>query len=82
MSYEAPRAAKILKPMQGKIVGKAEFKDYKAGKACKVQRDPTNPGQFVIYFEYNPSKGRAIIAKFDAKELPETIQYTDGKDQM
>jgi hypothetical protein len=82
MSYEIPRPAKIKVPIKAKVVGKDEFVDYRPGKTCKVQRDPTNTGQFVIYFEYNKSKGKAIIAKFDAKNLPETIEYTDGRGNL
>lgn len=82
MSYENPRPAKILKPIKAKVVGKEEFVEYKEGKRCQVQRDPNNTGQFVIYFEYSRNKGRAIIAKFDAKELPETIQYLDERGNL
>jgi hypothetical protein len=82
MSYEIPRPARIKVPIKAKIVGKDEFVDYKPGKVCKVQRDPNNTGQFVIYFEYNKAKNRAIIAKFDAKDLPETIEYTDSRGHM
>lgn len=82
MSYENPRPAKTLIPIKAKVVGKDEFVDYKAGKACKVQRDPNNGAQFVIYFEYNRAKGRAIIHKFPAGELPETIQYTDSRGNL
>lgn len=79
MAYEIPRPAKTLKEITAKVVGKDETKTYKAGKAVKVQRDPTNPGQYVIYFENNRSKGIAIFKKIPSIELQDTIQYTDGR---
>jgi hypothetical protein len=51
---------------------KARF-DYKAGKACQVQRNPSNPGMFIVYFS------NTNIAQVPAEHLPETIQYMDGK---
>lgn len=79
MAYENPRPAKLLKAITGKVVGKNEHKEYKVGKACTVQRDPNDPGRFVIYFANNPSRGLAIFAKIPGEELRETIQYTDGR---
>lgn len=80
-AYEAERPAVTLKPIRAKIVGKQEFKDYKVGKKCKVQRDPTNVSQFVVYFENSRSKG-CIYAKFPVNELPETIQYQDARGNL
>ena len=80
MSYEAPRKAKTLIALTAKVVGQDRTVDYKAGKACSVQRNPSNPGEFVIYFKYTRSE--AIISKVDAIKITETIQYTDGRDQF
>lgn len=80
--YENPRPAKIKVDVRAKVVGKDEYVDYKAGKRCNVQRDPNNTAQFVIYFEYSPKKGRAVIHKFPAAELPETIEYLDARGNL
>lgn len=79
MSYEIPRPAKTLVELEGKVLGKDETKKYQAGKAVKVQRDPTNPGQFVIYFEYNRGKGVAVFKKIPGSDLNTTVEYTDGR---
>ncbi len=78
--YEVPRPGKLLRPMKGKWVGREEYKDFKAGTRVKVQRDPKNFGQFIIFFKYTSTE--SIFAKFDAKDLPETIQYTDARGNL
>lgn len=80
--YENPRAAKTLVPIRAKVVGKDEYVDYRAGKKCLVQRDPNDSGQFIIYFENNRAKARAVIYKFLAKDLPETIEFLDRRHNM
>lgn len=80
MSYELPRKAKTLVPLTAKVIGKNMTKDYKAGKACEVQRSPMNPGEFIIYFQN--TKTAAILCKVDAINLVETIEYTDGREQL
>lgn len=73
MSYAAPRKAKTKKELVAKVIGKGETKTYKAGKACSVMRNPSQPGMFIVYF--TPK----IIAQVRAEDMPETIEYTDGK---
>lgn len=73
MSYEVPRPALLLKDVQSKYIGKDTGRLHKAGKKVKVQRSPANPGEFIIWF------GKAEIAKFQALDLVDTIQYTDGR---
>lgn len=80
--YENPRPAKTKVPIKAKVVGKDEYVEYKAGKRCNVQRDPTNTSQFVIYFEYSKAKNRAVIHKFQVNELPETIEYLDARGNL
>ena len=82
MAYEIPRPAKLLIAVTAKVVGKTETRDYKAGKKCTVQRDPMAPGNFIIYFENNRSKGIAIIKKIPGEELRNTIEYTDGRPNL
>lgn len=79
MSYELPRKAKTLVAITAKVVGKDRTVDYKEGKACTVQRSPSNPGEFIIYFKY--TRTEAIIAKVDSIKITETIEYTDGREQ-
>lgn len=58
MSYEIPRAAKLLKDVQSKYIGKTDGRLHKAGKAVKVQRSPANPGEFIIWLpsrSFSPS---------------------------
>ncbi|MFM0554784.1 hypothetical protein P0D69_28010 [Paraburkholderia sediminicola] len=75
MSYEVPRAAKLLVEVQSKYIGIGAGRTHKAGKRCKVQRNPSNPGEFVIWF------GKTEIAKVQALDLTSTIEYTDGRPQ-
>ncbi|WP_175658232.1 hypothetical protein [Burkholderia vietnamiensis] len=75
MSYELPRAAKLLVDVQSKYIGKVDGRLHKAGKSVKVQRSPANPGEFIIWF------GKAEIAKVQALDLPNTIKYTDRREQ-
>lgn len=79
MSYELPRPAKTLVPLTAKVIGKGTTVDYKAGKSCTVQRSPSNPGEFIIYFKY--TKTEAILTKVDSIKITETIEYTDGRVQ-
>ncbi|EJO57359.1 hypothetical protein [Burkholderia multivorans] len=76
MSYELPRAAKLLKDVQSKYIGLDAGRTHKAGKKCKVQRSPAEPGLFIIWF------GKTEIAKVPALQLSETIAYTDGRPQL
>jgi hypothetical protein len=82
MSYENPRPGKTLIPIRAKVVGKDEYIEYPVGKVCKIQRDPSNGSQFIIYFKYNKSQGIAIIHRFPADQLPETIRYTDSRGNL
>ncbi|MEZ0602972.1 hypothetical protein ACAX43_12575 [Paraburkholderia sp. IW21] len=76
MSYEMPRAAKLLKEVESKYIGLSAGRTHKAGKKCKVQRSPADPGLFIIWF------GKTEIAKVPALQLTETIEYTDGRQQL
>lgn len=73
MSYAAPRKAKTKVPMIAKVIGANRTIEYKAGKACQVQRNPSNPGMFIVYFS------KTNITQVPAIQLPEAIEYTDGK---
>lgn len=73
MSYAAPRPAKTKKELIAKVIGAGTTKTYKAGKACQVQRNPAQPGMFIVYFAKN------IIVQVKSEDMPETIEYTDGK---
>ena len=75
MSYEIPRAAKLLVAVQTKIIGSNDGRTLKAGKTVKVQRSPAEPGVFIIW------ASKKEYAKITALQLPETIQYTDGREQ-
>lgn len=75
MSYETPRNAKLKLPLQAKVIGKGVMVEYGAGKACQVQRNPSKPGWFIVYFR------KDHIGQVPAEQLPETIQYTDGREQ-
>lgn len=76
MSYEVPRAAKLLKEIESRYIGIGTGRTHKAGKKVKVQRSPANPGEFIIWF------GKTEIAKVQALDLISTIQYTDGREQL
>lgn len=76
MSYEIPRAAKLLKPVESRYIGIGAGRTHKAGKKCKVQRSPAEPGTFIIWF------GKTEIAKVQALDLTSTIEYTDGREQL
>lgn len=73
MSYAVPRKAKTKVALVAKVIGQGRTVEYKAGKACQVQRNPSNPGMFIVYFS------KTNIAQVPANQLSETIQYTDGK---
>jgi len=73
MSYAAPRKAKLKLPVTAKIIGSNDTVTYRAGKACQVQRNPAHPGRFIVWFN------RTNIAHVPAEQLPETIEYLDGK---
>jgi hypothetical protein len=45
MSYEVPRAAKLLVQLDSKYIGIGAGRTHKAGKKVKVQRSPANPGE-------------------------------------
>lgn len=76
MSYELPRPAKLLVQVDSKYLGIGAGRTHKAGKKCKVQRSPADPGVFVIWF------GKTEYAKVAALQLTATIQYTDGREQL
>ncbi|MCI1046958.1 hypothetical protein [Caballeronia zhejiangensis] len=76
MSYELPRAAKLKVEMESKYLGLSVGRTHKAGKKCKVQRSPANPGEFVIWF------GKTEYAKVAALQLTDTIEYCDGRQQF
>ncbi|MEX3923097.1 hypothetical protein AB4Y36_03610 [Paraburkholderia sp. BR10936] len=76
MSYELPRAAKLLINVDSKYIGLDAGRTHKAGKKCKVQRSPADPGLFIIWF------GKTEIAKVPALRLTQTIEYTDGRTQL
>jgi hypothetical protein len=73
MSYAAPRKAKIKVVLTAKVIGTGRTVEYKAGKACQVQRNPGHPGMFIVWFS------RTNVAHIPAERLPETIEYADGK---
>lgn len=73
MSYAAPRKAKTKVSLVAKVIGQGKTVEYKAGKACQVQRNPSNPGMFIVYFS------KTNIAQIEARNMPETIQYMDGR---
>lgn len=72
MSYAAARKAKLKISVTAKVIGQGTIVEYKAGKACQVQRNPSNLGMFIIYFS------KTNIGQVPAELLPETIQYTNG----
>jgi hypothetical protein len=76
MSYELPRAAKLLVQVESKYVGIGCGRTHRAGKKCKVQRSPVEPGTFIIWF------GKTEYAKVQALQLTQTIEYTDGRTQL
>lgn len=82
MLYDTARPAQLKRPVQAKVVGKQEFVDYKAGRKCTVQRDPHDPGQFIIYFVYNRAQGRAIISRVSAADLNETVTFLDSQGNL
>jgi hypothetical protein len=76
MSYEVPRAAKLLVQVESKYIGIGAGRTHKAGKKCKVQRSPANPGEFIIWF------GKTEYSKVPALQLTQTVEYTDGREQL
>jgi hypothetical protein len=76
MSYELPRAAKLKREVESKYIGLNAGRTHKAGKKCKVQRSPAEPGVFIIWF------GKTEIAKVPALQLTDTIEYLDGRPQL
>lgn len=71
--YGVPRAAKLKVAVTAKKIGSGgQTIEYPAGKKCKVQRSPVF-GEYVIWFKKDE------VAKIQAKEVPDTIEYTDGK---
>lgn len=75
MSYAAPRKAKLKIAVTAKVVGQGRTVDYKAGKACQVQRNPSHPGMFIVWFS------KTNIAQVPAEQLTNTIEYTDGRSE-
>lgn len=73
MSYAFSRKAKLKISLNAKVVGQGKIVEYKAGEACQVQRNPNNPGTFIVWFS------KTHIAQVPAEQLPETIQYMDEK---
>ena len=73
MSYAAARKAKTKTAITAKVIGHGTTIDYKAGKTCMVQRNPSNPGMFIVYFS------KTNIAQVEALNMPTTIEYLDGK---
>ena len=73
MSYAAPRKAKTKKALTAKVIGRNSIIEFEVGTSCRVQRNPSQPGIFIIWFSKNK------IAQIPAKELPETIEFIDGK---
>lgn len=73
MSYGIPRKAKLKLPLTAKVIGTGTTRDYRAGKQCQVQRNPTNPSMFIIWFS------KSDIAQVTADDMPSTIEYIDGK---
>ena len=73
MSYELPRPAKLKVDVKSKFIGQDAGRMHKAGKNVKVQRSPSDPGVFVIWF------GKNEVAKVPALQVPETIEYTDHR---
>lgn len=73
MSYAAPRKARTKKALTAKIIGSNNVVTFEIGKICRVQRNPSQPGLFIIWFSQNK------IVQVPAKELPETIEFIDGK---
>lgn len=76
MSYEPPRPAKLLVAIESKYLGFNVGRTHRAGKKVKVQRSPADPGVFIIWF------GKAEIAKVPARQLMDTIEYTDAKSKF
>lgn len=76
MSYELPRPAKLLIEVHSKYLGLDAGRTHKAGKKCKVQRSPADPGLFILWF------GKTEIAKIPAIQLTQTVEYTDGRTQL
>jgi hypothetical protein len=76
MSYELPRPAKLLVEIESKYIGFNVGRTHKAGKKVKVQRSPADPGLFIIWFS------KTEIATIAAVQLPQTIEYTDGRAQL
>lgn len=75
MNHELPRCAKLLVTLESKYIGFDVGRAYKAGKKVKVQRDPIDPGQFIIWF------GRTEVARIPALRLAQTIEYADGRSE-
>ncbi len=73
MSYAAPRKAKTKVALTAKVIGASRTVEYKAGKACRVQRNPAHPGMFIVWFS------KTNVAHLSAEQLPISIAYTDDR---
>ena len=73
MSYAASRPAKLKISVISKLIGVGTLTTHKVGKKVKVQRNPTYPNMFILWF--SPKD----LAQIPAIELSDTIEYTDGK---
>lgn len=73
MSYASPRKAKLLKVVVGKVVGTGVTIEHRVGTNVSVQRNPSDPAKFIIWFS------KKEVAQVPSGELADTIKYTDGK---
>lgn len=73
MSYANPRPARLIKMVTGKLVGQGITKQHPVGTKVSVQRNPTDPAKFILWFS------KQEVAQVPSGELMDTIRYTDGK---
>ena len=73
MSYAAPRPAKLKIQLETKVIGTPTKNMQKIGKKVQVQRNPSQPGMFIVWIS------KKELAQVPAEKLTDTIEYTDGR---
>jgi hypothetical protein len=61
--------------LESKVPGQDSKFAHRAGIYCKVERNGSNPGQFIIWF----GAGRKRYAVVDALKLEDTVFFLDTK---
>lgn len=70
------RPARLITTVVSKRVGHAEMLERPKGAVCRVERNGGNLGEFLLWFRHRH------YVKVDATKLMDTIEFTDGREQL